>query len=80
MENAKSTIFYGDGEIVCQIPETNKVTVRWFDGYLEDFEATEVRFGSDLLWMRLSNKTNRHIPLRQVRWFSLENESHQALN
>ena len=28
----------------------NMVTVRWFDGYLEEFEATEVRFGSDLLW------------------------------
>ena len=80
MENAKSTIFNGDGEITCQIPETNKVTVRWLDGYLEEFEATEVRFGSGLLWMRLSNKTNRHIPLVQVRWFSLENESHQALN
>jgi len=29
-----------------------KVNVRWFDGYLEDFNCTEVRFGSDLLWMR----------------------------
>ena len=27
----------------------NIVTVRWFDGYLEEFRATEVRFGSDLL-------------------------------
>lgn len=42
----------------------NVVTVRWFDGYLEEFEATEVRFGSDLLWMRLSSGQNRHIPLR----------------
>ena len=57
----------------------NKVWVRWFDGYLEEFEATEVRFGSDLLWMRLENGENRHIPLRQVRWFGLEKESHANL-
>lgn len=60
----------------------NTVTVRWFDGYLETFEATEVRFGSDLLWMRLAptadgNVYNRHIPMRQVRWFSLSKESHE---
>ncbi len=53
-----------------------KVNVRWFDGYLEMFEATEVRFGSDLLWMRLK-EGNRHIPLREVRWFSLSPESHE---
>lgn len=53
------------------------VSVRWFDGYLEEFEVTEVRFGSDLLWMRLNNGKNRHIPLRQVRWFSLSKESHE---
>lgn len=54
----------------------NIVNVRWFDGYLETFEAEEVRFGSDLLWLRLSNGANRHIPLRQVRWFSMSEESH----
>lgn len=58
----------------------NVVTVRWFDGYLEEFEATEVRFGSDLLWMRLSNGRNRHIPLRQVRWFGMTEESHQKVD
>lgn len=57
--------------------KTNKITVRWFDGYMEDFEATEVRFGSDLLFMRLSSGQNRQIPLRQVRWFGMEHESHQ---
>ena len=56
---------------------TNHVTVRWFDGYMEGFEAVEVRFGSDLLWMRLSNGKNRHIPLRHVRWFGMSKESHQ---
>jgi hypothetical protein len=53
------------------------VAVRWFDGYLEEFEASEVRFGSDLLWMRLTNGKNRHIPLREVRWFSVTPESHE---
>ena len=54
----------------------NTVNVRWHDGGLETFEATEVRFGSDLLWLRLSDGQNRHIPLRSVRWFSLSEESH----
>ena len=58
----------------------NLVSVRWFDGYLEEFEATEVRFGSDLLWLRLKNGKNRHIPLRTVRWFGLSEESHQTDN
>ena len=55
----------------------SKVTVRWFDGYLEECEATEGRFGSDLLFMRLTDGKNRHIRLRQVRWFGLSKESHQ---
>jgi len=59
--------------------ESNTVTVRWFDGYMEEFEATEVRFGSGLLWMRLTNGANRHIPLQQVRWFGMSNESHQKV-
>lgn len=57
--------------------KTNTVTVRWHDGYMEEFEATEVRFGSDLLWMRFLNGQNRHIPLRSVRWFGMSVESHQ---
>ena len=28
-------------------------------------------------WMRLSSEKNRHIPLREVRWFSLSVESHE---
>lgn len=55
----------------------NIVSVRWFDGYLEEFAATEVRFGSDLLFLRLKDGKNRHIPLRQVRWFGMSKESHQ---
>lgn len=57
--------------------KVNVVTVRWWDGYKEDFRATEVRFGSDLLWMRLEDGNNRHIPLRMVRWFGTSIESHQ---
>ena len=53
-----------------------KVVVRWHDGYLEKFKCRKVRFGSDLLWMRLKDRDNRHIPLRPVRWFSLHPESH----
>lgn len=53
-----------------------QVTVRWWDGYLEEFAATDVRFGLDLLYLVLAmdkgqGPPNRHIPLRQVRWFSV---------
>lgn len=58
--------------------DVNVVSVRWFDGYLEEFESTEVRFGSDLLFMRLANGRNRQIPLRNVRWFAMTEESHQS--
>jgi len=60
-----------------QKEKLNIVTVRWWDGYMEVFEATEVIFGSDLLWMRLKDGNNRHIPMRQVRWFGTSIESHQ---
>ena len=53
------------------------INVRWFDGYLETFAASEVRFGNALLWMRLLDGGNRHIPLSQVRWFSTTPESHE---
>lgn len=53
--------------------KTNVVNVRWHDGYHEVFECTEVRFGCDLLWMQLTDGSNRHIPLRSVRTFSLSN-------
>lgn len=56
------------------------VNVRWGDGYLETFEASEVRFGRDLLWIRLINGPNRHIPLREVRWFSTNPESHEMVD
>ena len=55
----------------------NIVTVRWFDGYLEEFVCSEVRFGGYILWMRLENKKERIIPLMQVRWFGQSIESHQ---
>lgn len=61
-----------------EISENIKISVRWWDGYKEDFEATEVRFGSDLIWMRLKNGHNRHIPARHVRWYSTTPESHET--
>lgn len=57
-----------------------KVNVRWFDGYFEEFQAKEVRFSCDLLWIHLENGQNRHIPLRQVRWFSIYPESHEEMS
>lgn len=56
--------------------QINLVDVRWFDGYHEQFEVNEVRFSPDLLLLQLSSGENRHIPLRQVRAFSLSEESH----
>ena len=44
---------------------------------METFEVDEARFGSDLLWMRLTDGKNRHVPLRTVRWFSVNPESHE---
>lgn len=58
---------------------TIKVNVRWFDGYIEAFECSEVRFGVSLLWMRLVSGGNRHIPLHNVRWYSVTPESHETL-
>jgi len=55
------------------------VNVRWHDAYFEEFKCDEVRFGSDLLWMRLLKGGNRHIPLRSVRWFSVTPESHENI-
>lgn len=57
--------------------KTNNVTVRWHDGYIEEFDAVEVRFGCDLLFIKLRNGKNRHIPLRSVRWFGLSEETRQ---
>ena len=55
------------------------VNVRWWDGYLEIFEASEVRSGCDLLWIKLLKGPNRYIPLRQVRWFSIDPGSYEIL-
>lgn len=59
--------------------EINIVTVRWFDSYMEEFRATEVRVGGSFLWMRLENGITRQIPLTQVRWISPSIESHQRV-
>ncbi|HEY3424994.1 MAG TPA: hypothetical protein VGL27_09380 [Negativicutes bacterium] len=46
------------------------IKVRWFDGYLEEFQAVEARSGAYILWIRLEDGQERWIPLSQVRWFS----------
>lgn len=46
------------------------VTVRWWDGYIETFEAKEARAGAFLLYIKLDND-ERRIPLQQVRWYKL---------
>ena len=48
------------------------VRVTWWDSYKEEFECSEVRYGSDLLWMRLTSGQNRHIPARHIRWCKLK--------
>ena len=48
---------------------TKTVEVCWFDGYIEEFEVTEVKYDSDFLRMLLKNEKNRYIPLCSVRWF-----------
>lgn len=55
--------------------EAVAVTVRWFDGYKETFEAAQVRFGFAMLWLKLTNGENRHIPFCQVRTFSTSRDS-----
>ena len=59
--------------------ELIQVCVRWWDAYFEEFAAVQVRFGSDLLWIRTKEGNNRHIPLRHVRWFSVYPESHEEV-
>lgn len=58
--------------------DTIRVVIRWFDGYMESFRCSEVRFGESLPWMRLENGQNRHIPLHKVRWFTQRPESHEC--
>ena len=59
------------------VKEPIQVTVRYRDGYREEYEADEVRFGADLLWIRLADGKNRHIPTREVRWWSIYPEDHE---
>lgn len=60
---------------LCNETEINVVTVRWYDGYKEKFSCVTVRFGSDFLWLKLVDGSNRWIPLRQVRCISTSIDS-----
>ena len=56
------------------------INVRWLDGLLESFQAIDVRLGGGLLYFELSiPKTNRHIPLCNVRWFSVNPPTREVL-
>ncbi|MDR0434628.1 MAG: helix-turn-helix domain-containing protein [Gracilibacteraceae bacterium] len=54
------------------------VTVRWLDGYLEGFQATDVRFDGYFLRLRLDSGGARIIPLVGVRWFRQGAEDSQG--
>jgi hypothetical protein len=55
----------------------NTVSVCWLDGYFEEFECFEVRFGDYIPWMYLADGKERIVPLTQVRWFGRPVESYQ---
>lgn len=52
----------------------NTLSVRWFDGYYEQFSTSEIRNGGYMLWCKLATGDERWIPLTQVRWFSTTGE------
>ena len=68
----EETSFVGAVDVNPQYRIKSVVEVRWFDAYKERFECTEVRAGSDLLWMKLVGGKNRHLPLHRIRWFSID--------
>lgn len=56
-----------------------EVSVRWLDGYFESFNAKQIRISKSLIWLRLKNGNNRHIPLINLRWYSVYPESHEEV-
>lgn len=50
------------------------VKVRWFDGYYEEFKATETRVGNYHLWVKLADG-ERWLPNHQIRWFEICNNT-----
>ena len=71
------TIINKTSEVIKISENINKyVMVRWTDGYSDQFSCKEVRFVPDMLWMDLEDGQNRHIPLSNVRWFSITPEKH----
>ena len=59
-----------DGEL--KEKDMKKVCVRWFDGYYEEFNAEAVRAGNSYLWMKLQDGKNRWLPIKEIRWFSID--------
>ena len=54
---------------------TIEVSVRWLDGYSKTFKASDVKLGTDLIWMKLEDERNIHIPMWEVRWFLMYSEN-----
>lgn len=52
-----------------------KVTVRWLDGFVENFECSEMRFSPGFIWLVLSIGVSRWIPTQNVRAFSVDPDS-----
>jgi len=53
------------------------VTCRWFDGYLKRFECADFSFSTDNLIVHTKTAIVT-IPLRFVRWWSTDPESHES--
>lgn len=51
-----------------------RVTVRWWGGYIETFDATEVRAGAYMLYIKFNDDEHR-IPLQQVRWYKFNHRA-----
>lgn len=47
------------------------IVVRWCDGYKEVFYYNTFRAGCDYLWIELSDGTDRWIPNKSIRTFSV---------
>ena len=47
----------------------NKMIVRWWDGFKRTYDIIEFEPGSDYLWIKLLDKSEKWIPTRMVRWF-----------
>jgi hypothetical protein len=50
----------------------DKITIRWHDGFKRSYAITDSQFGSDYLWIKLTEGKEKWIPTRSIRWISPE--------